>query len=206
MAESWRLSGEYIESCNCDYLCPCIYTNPQAPATFDHCYALMAFRIDDGRFGDLDLSGLKFALVIRSGRVMADGDWVFAGVVDAGGSEAQQARLEQIVGGEVGGPPGMIREHLVSDFRGVQRKPIEFSVDGLERAVCVPDLLGFEVAGVPSRNGSGEPVYIDNTSHPANSRLALAQSKSLWLKGFDLVLEMMGEGNNGHYAPFGWSA
>ena len=28
------------------------------------------------------LDGLKFALVIRSGKVMADGDWVFAGVVD----------------------------------------------------------------------------------------------------------------------------
>ena len=26
----WQISGEYMESCNCDYLCPCIYTNPQA--------------------------------------------------------------------------------------------------------------------------------------------------------------------------------
>src|SRR3546814_10022114 len=33
MAErTWRLSGEYMESCNCDYLCPCIYTNPQEGA------------------------------------------------------------------------------------------------------------------------------------------------------------------------------
>jgi hypothetical protein len=24
---NWQLSGEYMESCNCDYLCPCIYTN-----------------------------------------------------------------------------------------------------------------------------------------------------------------------------------
>jgi hypothetical protein len=31
MAEkAWELSGQYMESCNCDYLCPCIYTNPQA--------------------------------------------------------------------------------------------------------------------------------------------------------------------------------
>ena len=34
MAEQeWSLRGEYMESCNCDYLCPCIYTNPQGPAT-----------------------------------------------------------------------------------------------------------------------------------------------------------------------------
>ena len=29
MAEAkWALRGAYMESCNCDYLCPCIYTNP----------------------------------------------------------------------------------------------------------------------------------------------------------------------------------
>ena len=52
MAEqNWSLRGEYMESCNCDYLCPCIYTNPQGPATHDHCTAVMAFRIDEGKLG-----------------------------------------------------------------------------------------------------------------------------------------------------------
>ena len=63
-SKNWAISGEYIESCNCDYLCPCIYTNPQEGATEDHCYALMAFRIDQGESGGVDLSGQKIALVI----------------------------------------------------------------------------------------------------------------------------------------------
>jgi len=25
--KTWEISGEYMESCNCDYLCPCIFTN-----------------------------------------------------------------------------------------------------------------------------------------------------------------------------------
>ena len=29
----WAIRGEYMESCNCDYLCPCIYTNPLRPVT-----------------------------------------------------------------------------------------------------------------------------------------------------------------------------
>ena len=38
MTESnWEIAGQYMESCNCDYLCPCIYTNPQGPATHEHC-------------------------------------------------------------------------------------------------------------------------------------------------------------------------
>jgi hypothetical protein len=200
----WSISGEYMESCNCDYLCPCIYTNPQGDATHEHCYAMMAFRIDDGRFGETDLGGLKFALVIRSGRVMADGDWVFAGVADAHGDDEQREALRTIVSGEAGGPPGMIRDHLVSDFRGVEFKPIVFSAAGLSRSVDIVDVFAFDVEGVASRNGSGEPLYIDNTGHPANPRLALARAKKLEVGGFGLGLSMIGEGNNGHFAPFAW--
>ena len=53
--QTWTMRGEYMESCNCDYLCPCIYTNPQGPATHDHCIAAMVFRIDEGNSGDTRL-------------------------------------------------------------------------------------------------------------------------------------------------------
>ena len=207
MAEKqWSLSGQYMESCNCDYLCPCIYTNPQGGATFDHCTALLIFRIDQGRHGDTALDGLKFALVIRSKKVMSDGDWVFGCVVDDSANEAQRTALSAIVGGEAGGVPQMIRSHLVSDFRGVQYAPIEFTMDGLKRAVNIPGVLSFEIEGQASRNGSGEPFYIDNTAHPANTRLALARSKETHVEGFGLDLHMTGKGNNGHFAPFTWAA
>jgi hypothetical protein len=39
--QKWTMRGEYMESCNCDYLCPCIYTSPQGPATHDHCIAVI---------------------------------------------------------------------------------------------------------------------------------------------------------------------
>src|SRR5437764_2959415 len=127
MAEQkWTMRGEYMESCNCDYLCPCIYTNPQAPVTYDHCTAALVFRIDTGSYGDTRLDGLKFALVIRSGKVMADGGWIFAGVVHASADDSQRQALTAIVSGGAGGPPGFIRENLVSDFRGVAFKAIDF--------------------------------------------------------------------------------
>ena len=202
----WALRGEYMESCNCDYLCPCIYTNPQGPATFDHCTAVMVFRIDEGNFSETKLDGLKFALVIRSGRVMADGNWIYAGVVDHSANEAQRTALAAIVGGEAGGTPAVIRQNLVSDFRSIEFKPIEFHMDALKRAASIPDILTFEIEGVLSRNRSGEPLYIDNTGHPANRRLALARSKETHVHGFGLDLDMVGKGNNGHYAPFAWEA
>src|SRR3984893_9979228 len=118
MAEQkWTMRGEYMESCNCDYLCPCIYTNPQAPVTYDHCTPGLVFRIDAGNHGDIALDGVKFAVLIRSGKVMADGNGVFAGVVDERADEAQRQALVAIVGGQAGGPPGVTRGHRGSDLR-----------------------------------------------------------------------------------------
>ena len=204
--QAWKINGEYIESCNCDYLCPCIYTNPQGEATEEHCVSLQAYRIDQGRRGDVDLSGLSFALVIRSGRVMADGGWVFAGVIDEHADAAQRAVLGPIVAGEAGGIPARIRDNLVSDYRGQQFRAIKFVKDGLRHEVEIPGVLSYAIEGVASRNGNGEPFYLDNTAHPANTRLALARSSHLRIDGFGLDLNMSGQGNNGHFAPFSWNS
>jgi hypothetical protein len=206
MAEpNWTMRGEYMESCNCDYLCPCIYTNPQGPVTYDHCTAALIFRVDEGSCGAVKLDGLKFALVIRSGKIMADGNWVFAGVVDAAADAAQRQALAAIVSGDMGGPPGFIRQNLTSDFRGIEFRPIEFTIAGLTRRVAIQGALDFEIEGVASRNRSGEPFYIDNTAHPANRRLALARSKETHIHVFGLDLDLAGQGNNGHFAPFSWA-
>jgi hypothetical protein len=137
---------------------------------------------------------------------MADGNWIFAAVVDARADDAQRQALSAIAGGQAGGPPGMIRANLVSDFRGVEYRPIDFRMEGLKRAVSIPDILSFEIEGVASRNGGGEPFFIDNTAHPANRRLALARSSELHVPGFGLGLDMSNKGNNGHFAPFAWAA
>ena len=204
--QQWTMLGECMESCNCDYLCPCVYTNPQGPVTYDHCTAALVFRIDAGSYGDTKLDGLSFALVIRSGKVMADGNWVFAGVVDERADAAQRQALAAIVGGEAGGPPGFIRENLVSDFRGIAFKPIEFNLDGLQRSTVIPDVVSFEIEAVVSRNRTGEPLYIDNTAHPAARRLALARAKEFRMCGFGLDVDFVGKGNNGHFARFAWAA
>ncbi len=204
--QNWSLRGEYMESCNCDYLCPCVYTNPQGPATQDNCTAVMVFRIDEGRSGTVRLDGLKFALVIRSGKVMADGNWIFGAVVDEAADPAQRQALGAIASGEAGGTPSVIRQNLVGDFRGVEFKPIEFTIVGLTRRVAIPQLLSFEIEGVASRNRSGDPYYLDNAGHPANRRLALARSKETHVHVFGLDMDLVAQGNNGHFAPFSWTA
>ncbi len=204
--KSWKISGEYMESCNCDQLCPCIYTNPQGPATYDDCRVVMIFRIDEGGCDGVDLSGLCMASVAKSGRVMADGGWVYGGIVDEKANDAQREVLTAIIGGEAGGPPGMIRQNLVSDFRGVEVMPIEFKLDGRKRAVSIPGMLNYSLDGVESRRGNGEPYYIDNVRHPAGTRLALAITEEIHVDCFGIEFDASGARNNGHFAPFSWSS
>ena len=204
MASSWTMRGEYIESCNCDYLCPCIYTNPQEGATHDHCISLMVYRIEEGAFDGVSLAGLCFALVIHTNKVMADGDWIFACVIDERADEAQRAALTEILAGRAGGRPAMIHDNLVGEFRGIAVSPITVEAEGHNRTTDA-GAFSFAINGVVSRAGNGDVIWIDNVSHPAGSRLALARTSELHLDGFDLKLDMSGMGNNGHFAPFAWS-
>ena len=80
------------------------------------------------------------------------------------------------------------------------------SAGSLRSGTTIGGVIAFEIEGVASRNGSGEPFYIDNTGHPANSRLALARSSETHIHGFGLDLDLSGQGNNGHFAPFNWAA
>ena len=200
---AWAIKGQYMESCNCDYLCPCIYTNPQGPATRDHCTALLVFRIEEGQADGVDLAGAKFALVFKTGRVMADGDWVYGAVIDAKDG-AQAEAMEAIAGGKAGGVPGFICNGVVSDHRGVMRAPINIEEEGLSRTVVIPGVLNFNIDAVEPRANPGEPMYIDNTSHPANKRLALARAGEMCISAFGVNESILGQGNNGHFAPFDW--
>ena len=62
----WELTGEYFETCSCDYLCPCIFTNLSGKPTKGWCVFAMVFQIQRGRFGSEALDGLSFAVVGRT--------------------------------------------------------------------------------------------------------------------------------------------
>jgi len=95
----------------------------------------------------------------------------------------------------------MIRDNLVSDFRGVEFRRIDFTMDGFATHDRDSGVLAFAIEGVASRKSVGEPFYIDNTAHPANRRLALARASKTEVEGFGLELSLLGKGNNGILPP-----
>ena len=61
MATDWYMEGPYVKNCNCDPGCPCDFN--QKP-THGDCEGMAAMRIDQGRFGDVDLSGLCWGVLV----------------------------------------------------------------------------------------------------------------------------------------------
>src|SRR5207253_2374106 len=55
---TWRLSGQYYETCSCDFVCPCLPGQLTVRPTKGSCTFAMAFQIDRGIYGDVPLDGL----------------------------------------------------------------------------------------------------------------------------------------------------
>ncbi len=202
---AWQVSGEYFETCSCDFVCPCIPSNLTGRPTKGDCFFAFAFQVDRGRFGTVALDGLRFAVVGWTPGVMGEGNWKVGLIVDDRASAEQQQAIAGIASGQAGGPMAGLAP-LIGTFLGMETKPIRFEKNGLTRSVTIPGVLEQSVEGVASASVAGEPLFLDNTAHPVNKRLALARAVRSTLRAFGLVWEDTSGRNNGHFAPFAWQA
>ncbi len=182
---SWQLHGEYFETCSCDYLCPCIPTGMAARPTKGSCTFAMAFHIGKGRHGKVTLDGLNFCIVGRSPGVMSEGNWSVGLIIDERAKADQREAITGIASGQAGGPMAALAP-LLGKFLGVETRPIRFEKKGMRRIAAASGLLDQAVEGVPGAVRPKEPLHIDNTSHPVNSRLALAKATHSYLDAFGL--------------------
>jgi hypothetical protein len=53
----YELTGTYLESCNCDAVCPCTPSGLTAPADNERCQVTLAFHIDSGQVNGPEVAG-----------------------------------------------------------------------------------------------------------------------------------------------------
>jgi hypothetical protein len=201
---NWEVRGQYFESCSCDFLCPCPSSGLTARPTKGSCTFALAFQVEQGHFNGTNLDGLNFVVAGLTPGAMADGNWTVGVIVDERGDQAQRDALTAIASGQAGGPMSHLAP-LIGKVAGVEAKPIEFKHDGMDWSNSVPGLIDQAIQGQPGAN-TNEPMYLDNVGHPANTRLALAKSVRSHLHAFGLNWDDDSGRNNGHFAPFNWSA
>ena len=103
---SFRIRGAYLESCNCEAICPCRMVGGIAGGRSTHgiCFGLLTWRIDDGWIGDVDVVGLCVALVTRYDDDEPGSPWTVTLHIDDRADERQHAALERLFLDGLGGP------------------------------------------------------------------------------------------------------
>jgi hypothetical protein len=203
-ATTWSIEGRYFETCNCEYLCPCISSNMAAAPDNGDCKVALAFQIDRGTSDGIALDGLAFIVVARTPGVMADGNWTVGVIIDERASGPQGDAILAIASGQAGGPMANLAP-VIGTFAGVERRPIHFTSSGGKRyAVTAGNLVDQACEAVTSSRHAAEPMALVNTGHPANSKLALARATHSSIHAFGIDWDDSSGRRNGHFAPFHW--
>ncbi|MEO7522206.1 MAG: DUF1326 domain-containing protein [Gemmatimonas sp.] len=203
---SWQVSGQYYETCSCDFVCPCILGQMAVPPSQGTCTFAMAFQIERGKFDAITLDGLGFIVLGLTPEAMGKGNWSVGVIADERASDAQRDAITTIVSGAAGGPMAAM-SGLIGTFLGVESAPIRFEHSGVKWSVVASGLVDMAAEGVMGLDPSNpEPLHLDHTGHPAASRLALAHAVKSHVDALGLSWNDTSGRNNGQYAAFKWGS
>jgi hypothetical protein len=202
---SWSIKGQYMETCNCTLLCPCIWSNMTARPTEGACEAAVAMHIDQGEKDGIKLDGLSFVVMLHSPGAMGEGNLTVGLIVDDAANDGQVDAIRSIATGEADGPMAALAP-LVGKVAGIERRPIQFTQQGLNYSLKAGELVDQACEGLESAVRPGEAIGIDNVAHPVSTRLSLAKAIRSKFHAFGIDWEDTSGTRNGHFAPFAWQA
>jgi hypothetical protein len=136
-----------MESCNCNQACGCQFG--EGP-TKGHCQFLIGFEVIDGRFGDVPLDGVRFAIACTFPGAIHEGNGSVALFVDQEARLAQVQAIANILSGQHGGMPWEALAGAVTSFTGPVIRPLEMTVDGIRSHFRIPGVL--EVQHTPIKD------------------------------------------------------
>lgn len=153
----WRIVGDEVGTCNCDWACPCQF-NDLSP-THGFCEALTTVVIKEGHFGEVDLSGVTFIEVFHWDGPVHLGGGSRMHVFDPSTTDAQREAITAITSGAHGHPffeifasvaPNLLQTHIapISVTYDREQRTAKVVVEGFAENTIEP-IVGF--TGEPSR-------------------------------------------------------
>jgi hypothetical protein len=207
---TWQVRGDWFDVCSCNLPCPCEFA--QAP-TDNFCEGVLAYHINEGRYGDAVLDGLNVVLVSAfTGDLWAGTgtDWEVGVFLDARADAAQRAALESIWSGQAGGwMRNMAR--MIRRVRGMTSADIRFELDGAlaHWRVEIPGLIR---AGAAALTGpTADPARRVQTVNPPGSEVGPSGTVATWGTSTEAFWNAFGfaqdylAGRSSKHLPFAWS-
>jgi hypothetical protein len=124
----WEARGTVVVACNCDYGCPC---NFNALPSKGKCEGHWTWHVEEGRFADTPLDGLNFTIAVNWPGAIHEGNGEALILFDERADSAQWEAISTLVGGDVGGPWGVLA-WTWPKIHGPKAVPYEVGLNGVE--------------------------------------------------------------------------
>lgn len=200
MSGNWKVGGTYFETCNCQAPCPCNFLG--APSEGE-CKVVIAWHVDHGHYGEVDLAGLNVALFAYAPGHMMQTKWRVALYLDERATPQQADALGKIFSGQDGGHLAAVAP-LIGEVMGVKPAPITYRSDGVQRSVTIGNFADAAIEGMAGQGG--RPVEIHNVPFTAVPDVPLVAAKSTRYRFDDYGFSIDISGRNGYYSPFTYQA
>lgn len=139
----WEILTDYVETCNCDYGCPC---NFSGVPTYGFCRAIVLYHIKSGSYGDTDLKGLDVAYVGSWPKAIHEGDGTLQIFVSRQADEKQRESLVNIMHGNAkGNGPFTLFASTMKYILEPQFVDVEAKIDGRKSSFSVPGIIDVQV-------------------------------------------------------------
>jgi hypothetical protein len=139
----WNFIADYIETCNCDYGCPC---NFNGFPTYGSCHALLLFHIRSGSYGDARLDGLDFIAAQYWPKAIHEGNGTMQLFIAKNSNENQRQAIVNIFTGTARGEgPFVIFANTLKYILDPQYVDINSRIDGRKSSFSVPGIIDVEV-------------------------------------------------------------
>lgn len=203
---SWKLNGQYYETCSCDFVCPCLPGQLTVKPSKGSCTFAMAFQIDHGTYGSVSLDGLGFIVLGLTPEAMGKGNWSVGLIIDDRANAEQRDAVTAIASGAAGGPMSAL-SGLIGKFLGVESAPIRFDRSGTRWSVKASNMVDMAAEAAMGINPKASgPLRLENTGHPAADNITLAHASKSHVQSLGLEWDDVTGKNNGQYAPFSWQS
>jgi hypothetical protein len=205
-AQKWHLVGDWFDVCSCNIPCPCEFA--QAP-TNNHCEGVLAWHINEGRYGNVPLDGLNVLAIGDFHGNIWEGAKARMGIFfDERADSQQRDALLSIFGGQAGGWPAGFAD-LIGESRGTEFVPIHFELDK-DLAHWRVETPGRVVAEAEALTGPTTPPGARVQLHnPPGSEVGPGHVAT-WGKGTALKVNAFGyelqfTGSSSKHIPFDWT-
>ena len=138
---AYRVKAQSVEACSCAHGCNCQFGGTPNEG---NCEFVIGYEVQEGRFGDVDLRGVRAAVAAKYPNAIHEGHGHVVLFVDERATPEQVNALATILSGQLGGMPWEALAGTIERFEGPISKPIDLSIRGQRAHVRVPGAIELE--------------------------------------------------------------